>query len=149
MDVSLLVTTVVPTLVSWLTKAGDTAAQKAGESIWGFLISKSKNSSREKQYSGLLPLLKNYPSSPELQAALKQILIEDLKQDPAFAKELLHFMQPYIHYDQRVGQMYDSNNTENSYNNNQYNSHNQSGSNNQHNSHNQFLLIMINTLLII
>jgi len=138
MDISLLVTTVINTLVSWLTKAGDTAAQKAGESVWGFLLSKAKNSIEEKQYGGLLPLLKTHPSSPELQVALKQILIEDLKQDPSFAEELSHFMQASIQCDQRIWQVYDSNNTENSYNNNQYNSHNQYGSNNQHNSHNQF-----------
>jgi hypothetical protein len=137
-DISLLVITVIQTLVPWLTKAGDAVAQKAGESVWGFLLSKAKDSGKEKQYGGLLPLLKTHPSSPDLQVALKQILMEDLKQDPSFAEALSRFMQTSIHCDQRIWQVADSNNAENSYNNNQYNSHNQYGSNNQHNSHNQF-----------
>jgi len=138
MDISLLVITVINTLVPWLTKAGDTIAQKAGESVWGFLLSKAKSSSKEKQYGGLLPLLKTHPLSPDLQVALKQILMEDLKQDPSFAEELSRFMQASIHCDQMIWQVSDSNNTENSYNNNQNNSHNQYDSNNQNNSHNQF-----------
>lgn len=116
MDVSLLSTAVIATLVPWLTKVGDAAAQKAGEAVWEFLVSKAKNSTKEKQFSSLLPLLKTHPDSSELHATLKKILAEDLQQDSSFTKDLSHFMQNHIYYDQRIWQ---------TYTNNQYSANNQ------------------------
>jgi hypothetical protein len=84
-------------LMPLLVKAGEAAAQKAGVAAWE--KAKQIQAAIKRKLSGdtyaeeTLKRVEEEPDSPERQAALKGVLAEKLKEDPAFSESLMQLLE--------------------------------------------------------
>lgn len=137
MEFTILAAAAVSALSPFLAKAGDAAAQKAGEgigqSLYDLLIARGKDPEQPKKYNEVLDLLEKKPDSIVFQEAFKEKLIKDLKNDPSFLEELQSVVQPIL-YDNSSWEISSEHKIEDSYNNNTINSGNTTNSHNHYSS---------------